>query len=127
MCCAIEPSGWCCSLNFAGASEAIASVRPATQLTRPTHSCCERRHESQGSVLTERLSNPKDKNQCCLLESHTSGPAALLPSFDHRTIAPNQTLQRIGIKTRPQPPGFIWRATVTNRGSTYLLCCVFLI
>lgn len=123
MCCASEPSV-CCSSGFAeGSKKAIALVNPPMQPAK--HSCCERRHESQDAP-SESLLKPKDTRQCCLLGPQTS-PAALLQLSDHRIIASNQAQRRVGIETTSQTPGFIWHGSLTNRGSTYLLCCVLLI
>ena len=124
MVCASEGSDGCCSPGLArGEFEAIASVK---QLARAGHSC-QQRPESQSDAEDVHSSNSDEKNQCCLLDFHTSSQAALLGVFDHRRILTNQAPQRFVVETSLQPPRFTWRPSATSRPSTHLLSCVFLI
>jgi len=125
MVCAGEASDGFCSQGLAaGEFDAIASVK---QLARAGHRCCGQGPQSRSGPPGERSSNPDEKNQCCLLDFHTSSQAALLGVFDHRTIVSNQAPQRDAIETSLQSTGSTWRSSATSRPSTHLLCCVFLI
>src|SRR4030095_3810087 len=107
--CASEPSH-CCSLGFTGAPEVIPSVKPVNQSAYNGHSCCRQRNESEYAGLREHVSKTKDKNQCCLLDSQTTTPPALLQSIDHRVIPARTAPEQAIFETRLHPPGFTWRA-----------------
>ena len=122
-CCASEPSD-CHGMVGAGGLVAITSVKPTHQVACGGQRFGQRQRDSQNSAISDRSSKSKDKQQCCLDDSQISSQRALAQSFDYRIIASNQTPQHVEVESSPQSPEFIWRASVTNRGSTYLLCCL---
>ena len=123
-CSASPQSHLCCTSRRARLSEAAPSVRPAKQTAFTGHGCCKQPLESSSGVC-QKLAN--DKKQCCEQRSSTAVPPGLLQSFDPGTCASAQPSQSVAIQTGAQPAGFARHAPLTNRGSTYLLCCTLLI
>lgn len=124
-CFASPQSHLCCTSRRARLFEAVPSVRPAKQTALAGHGCCKQSLESSDGSLCQKLSN--DNKQCCGQRPGTPAPPALLQSFDPGTSPSVQPSQPVAIQTGAQPTGFTSRAPVTNRGSTYLLCCMLLI
>jgi len=124
-CSASPQSHLCCTSRRARLSEAVPSVRPAKQPAFAGHGCCTQQLESSSGAPCQKLSN--DNKQCCGQRSSTAVPPALLQSFDSGTSPSAQPSQPVAIQTGAQPTGFTRRAPLTNRGSTYLLCCTLLI
>lgn len=126
VCCASKASG-CCSRDGIVGPVAIDSARPVNEPAYARHGCCKQRREGQNDARNKRSSNSKDKQRCCWHEPQTSSQSPLTQSFDDGGIASTQTSQPAETRSSAQWPEFIWRASVTNRGSTYLRCRVLLI
>lgn len=124
-CSASPQSHLCCTSRHARLFEAVPSVRLAKQTAFAAHGCCKQSLESSDGSPCQKLSN--DNMQCCGQRSSTAVPPALLQSLDPGISPSVQPSQPVAIQTGAQPTGFTSRAPVTNRGSTYLLCCMLLI
>jgi hypothetical protein len=90
-----------------------------------SHSCCER-VEKQNGLACPRSAHARDFEPCCTLDPITS-QFDLPQSISARTIASNQSSQTGGPNKCSNDEALIRRSSITNRGSTYLLCCVLLI
>lgn len=124
-CSASPQSHLCCTSRHARLPEPVLSVRPPKQTAFAGHGCCTQSLERAGGSPCQKFSN--DNKQCCGQRSSNAVPPALLRSFDPGTSPSVQPSQPVAIQTGAQPTGFTRRAPVTNRGSTYLRCCMLLI
>jgi hypothetical protein len=124
ICCASESPGTCCRMESANRAAPTASAPTEKRQSDAGHNCCRPQHKNNNG--DDELSKSQDPHQCCSRDPQTLNPA-LLQSLDHQTIASTPASQTVGINASSQPPGCTWRSPVTNRGSTYLLCCVLLI
>jgi len=107
-------SDLCCRMRVSRNTPAIAS-----------HSCCERIEKQNGSAGA-RSAHARDFEPCCALDPITS-QVDLPQSVSARTIASDQNSQTGGPNKCSNDEARIRRSSITNRGSTYLLCCVLLI
>ena len=124
ICCASESPGARCRMESANRAAPTASAPAEKRLSDAGHNCC--RPQRKNDNGSDELSKSQDVHQCCSRDLQTLNPA-LLQLLDHQTIASTPPSQTVGINASSQPPGFTWRSPVTNRGSTYLLCCELLI
>ena len=119
---------WCCASDLPKGccDKHSASVVHITKLPCASNRrSCEPPESNQHAAM--KAASQPAATHCCLIGAHTNGPAALRHAFNQQLLAPapNQPSASFTYTPAASPP--ICNALPTNKGSTYLRCCVLLI
>jgi hypothetical protein len=123
ICCANALAAVFCASHKAISKQLASNGPAASQESCSELSCCDK---PQGNQTDEAFSKPSAVKPCCL-QNIQAVPVTLPQRVDDRAVAAIIIQQPIAFELNLQRPPLTFHAPVSNRGSTYLLCCALLI
>ena len=117
---------WCCASDLpAMMNQPGTAMAPhRSQSCAARRRCCESTESNQRAAIRETSSTA---DHCCPIGAHRSGPATLPLSSQRQALAVTGIAVTMPIAFTRAAPLLIADTPPTNKGSTYLRCCVFLI